>query len=483
MKKTLILLVLFKIYVVQVNAAIHIVPGNFDSIQEAIEASTHGDTVLVEPNIYYENIDFKGKNIVIGSHFLTTRDTSMISRTIIDGSANGSVVTIKNNEDSTAMLIGLTIRNGKYDHGGGINIEYASPSVYNCVIMNNTIEASNPFGGGIRIRNGRADIYSCEIKYNTATGKDNWNGWGGGIGAVESQGEITITNCKIHDNQVTSSYGGIGLINSSAKIAGCEISNNFSYSSASGIGCQDSYLELTNSTIVQNVATLRNDALYFIRSSPVITNCIIWHNEDKGSYGAISGWGGYPVILYSNIEGGFDTLEVMDLNPMFADTAIGDFRLRSNSPCIDAGDPVSSGLNLPTYDLFGNLRLQDGDDDGITVIDMGAYEYGSQSVGIESTMTPKRPNSFRLNQNYPNPFNSATQITFSLPEEKEVNLTIYNVMGKKIITLVDGKQSKGDHSVIWSGTDHLNQDVSSGLYIYQLKVGHIVLNKKMIILE
>lgn len=69
------------------------------SIQEAIDASANSDTILVEPNIYFENIDFKSKTIVIGSLYSTTKDSTLISRTIIDGSANGSVVTITNNPD------------------------------------------------------------------------------------------------------------------------------------------------------------------------------------------------------------------------------------------------------------------------------------------------------------------------------------------------------------------------------------------------
>jgi len=65
----------------------------------------------------------------------------------------------------------------------------------------------------------------------------------------------------------------------------------------------------------------------------------------------------------------------------------------------------------------------------------------------------------------------------------EVTLVIYNLIGKKIITLVNAKQSKGDHSVIWNGTNNLNQKVTSGVYIYQLKAGKNIFNNKMILLE
>ena len=482
MKKILFLLALFIVHAAQLKGTILNVPDNYSSIQEAIEVSANSDTVLVEENTYFENIDYKGKNIVIGSLFLITNDTSIISKTIIDGSANGSVVTIKNNEDSTAMLIGFTIRNGKTKYGGGIYIVSASPTITNCIITNNTLEDTNPFGGGIYLRGSQSTIYGCEIMYNTVIGMNNSNGWGGGI-SLESCSKVTIINCKIHHNQVTSSYGGIGLANTQAKIIGCEISNNFCYSGGSGIGCQDADLQVINSTIANNKASSRNDALYFIRSSPVIHNCIIWYNLDNNGYSNIYGWGGTPEIFYSNIQGGYDTLSVMDLEPMFVDTAAGDFRLKDKSPCIDAGDPDTAGLNLPLYDLYGNLRFQDGDNNGISVIDMGAYEYVSQSVSVEDKIASNHPNSYHLKQNYPNPFNSSTQINYYLPMATEVTLVIYNLIGKKIITLVNAKQSKGDHSVIWNGTNNLNHKVTSAVYIYQLKAGKNIFNNKMILLE
>ncbi|MBN1638072.1 MAG: T9SS type A sorting domain-containing protein [Ignavibacteriales bacterium] len=483
MKKILFLLVLLIMYAIQLNATIRTVPGDYGSIQAAIEASVNKDTVLVEPNTYFENIDFKGKNIVLGSLFLTTNDTSIISQTIINGSASGSVVTIKNNEDSTAMLIGFTIRNGKTEYGGGIRIQSASPTISNCIIRNNTVEATNPLGAGIYMTNSHSTIYSCEIMYNSANGINTSNGWGGGIASTHSSDTVTIVNCKIHHNQVTSIYGGIGLANTKAKIIGCEITNNFCYSSGSGIGCQDSELQLINSTIANNKAVSRNDALFFIRSSPVIQNCVIWYNLDNNGYSNIYGWGGTPEIFFSNIQGGYDTLSVMDLEPMFADTAAGDFRLKENSPCIDAGDPDTSGLHLPIHDLFGNLRLQDGNGDGISIVDIGAHEFAAPSVNVEHKIVTDHPNAYQLKQNYPNPFNSSTRISYYLPMTTEVTLTISNLLGKKIVTLVDSKQSKGNHSVIWTGTNNLNHKVTSGVYLCQLRAGDNIFNNKMILLE
>ena len=67
------------------------VPGDEATIQEAIDSATLGDTVLVQPDTYMESINFKGKNIVVGSLFLTTGDTSYISQTVINGGCDKSI--------------------------------------------------------------------------------------------------------------------------------------------------------------------------------------------------------------------------------------------------------------------------------------------------------------------------------------------------------------------------------------------------------
>src|SRR4030042_4720476 len=113
MKNNLLLIMMVLFITAQLKGTIRHVPGDFSSIQQAIDASANSDTVLVEANIYYENINFNGKNIIVGSYYLTTKDTSYISQTVIDGSETGRVVIISSNEDSTAKLIGLTICNGK----------------------------------------------------------------------------------------------------------------------------------------------------------------------------------------------------------------------------------------------------------------------------------------------------------------------------------------------------------------------------------
>ena len=92
--------------------------------------------------------------------------------------------------------------------------------------------------------------------------------------------------------------------------------------------------------------------------------------------------------------------------------------------------------------------------------------------------TPKLPNQFSLSQNYPNPFNPTTQITFTLPKASNVTLTIYNVLGQQIATLVNGKNEPGAHSVSWNALN-----VPSGVYFYRIVAGDFVQTKKMVVMK
>src|SRR4030095_10564777 len=140
-------------------AIIHHVPADYTTIQSAIDASTNGDTVVVAPGTYFENINFKGKNIVLTSNFYLNGDTSFINQTIINGSQSvqadtGSCVIFSSGEDSTAVLMGFTITGGTgsawldmhgagiYREGGGVLIDFSSPTVRNNKIIYNVANNS-----------------------------------------------------------------------------------------------------------------------------------------------------------------------------------------------------------------------------------------------------------------------------------------------------------------------------------------------------
>jgi flagellar hook assembly protein FlgD len=90
---------------------------------------------------------------------------------------------------------------------------------------------------------------------------------------------------------------------------------------------------------------------------------------------------------------------------------------------------------------------------------------------------------FKLKQNFPNPFNPVTTLQYDLPENANVNITIYDMMGRQVKTLVNGSQNAGYKSIQWNATNNAGQPVSAGLYLYTIKAGKYRQTKKMVLLK
>ena len=102
----------------------------------------------------------------------------------------------------------------------------------------------------------------------------------------------------------------------------------------------------------------------------------------------------------------------------------------------------------------------------------GKYEYSKE---VEVEVVPREIN---LLQNYPNPFNPVTEIKFTLPEATRVTLRVYNIIGQEVVSLVNGVEEAGFHSVKFEGSN-----LPSGTYIYRLQAGSFVQTKKMVLLK
>jgi hypothetical protein len=93
------------------------------------------------------------------------------------------------------------------------------------------------------------------------------------------------------------------------------------------------------------------------------------------------------------------------------------------------------------------------------------------------------PERFLLKQNFPNPFNSATAFRFSLPTAATIKLTIYNMAGQQVATLLSGKRQADDYAIMWDGLDDSGQALASGIYMYRLQAGEQVEQRKLLLLR
>jgi len=93
------------------------------------------------------------------------------------------------------------------------------------------------------------------------------------------------------------------------------------------------------------------------------------------------------------------------------------------------------------------------------------------------------PNKFVLHQNYPNPFNPVTTLRYDLPENSLVDITVYDMLGRQVKTLMDQTQNAGYRSIIWDATNDYGKPVSAGIYLYQIQTGEYISTKKMVLLK
>lgn len=243
----------------------------FATIQHGIFQSFDSDTVLVHPGTYVENINFSNHNIILGSLFLTTGDTSYISTTIIDGNGNGNVVRIESGEDSTTALTGFTIQNGLAYSGAGIKCWDSDPVVSNNIIRNNHSTRTLPNGGagaiGCLRSNGR-------FEYNYII--DNVSDADAGAVGCNS-GNPKIVNNTISNNIAANFGGGIWIVYCNALISGNSLNQN-NATNGGGVYCQDiTETIIEDNDIWENIAVL-GSGIFCINSSPTIERNNIYLN-------------------------------------------------------------------------------------------------------------------------------------------------------------------------------------------------------------
>lgn len=295
------------------------VPGHYDRIQDAIDAAWFGDTVLVGPGTYHENIDFLGKTITVlseqGAVFTT-----------IDGQGVKTVVTFQNGEGPDTVLDGFTLTGGysQYDGGGILCQNYSSPLItHNTIVSNNSARGAGIFctlgsspwikdniiTGNVAQHNG-AGIF-CElagaalITGNTINA--NRGNEGAGICCIDSI-SLDITGNTITDNISYQEGGGVYIENVlSVSMSGNLIHKNSAVLKGGAVCCVDSALEITGDEMIMNSGS-QGAGVFALNSTLTVEDCTLEGNTSPiGSAIAVRLSGEITVTgctFYQNMSGG-----------------------------------------------------------------------------------------------------------------------------------------------------------------------------------
>jgi parallel beta-helix repeat protein len=318
------------------------VPGEYFTIQKAIEAASPTDEVVVADGTW-KGTGFKNLEVKL----ITVRSENGPENCIIDCEGDGKAFTVSGN---ASEISGFTITNASES---GI-VAGDSSTVSNCIITNN----AGTSGGGIDCRD--ATIRDCVITDNEASSN------GGGISIGGTSYSPIITNCIISNNFANN---GAGIYSySKATISNCIISNNLASASGGGLYLY-SESSITNCVIANNTA-VRGGGFYLYGKGSSIINCTVINNKSDNPGGGIDAgsgyastvnsilWGNTPdqadgelEIYYSNVQGGFSGIGNIDADPLLGN----DNHLKAGSPCIDTG---TSEMDAPDTDIDGASRPQ-----------------------------------------------------------------------------------------------------------------------------
>ncbi len=420
----------------------HRVPSEYPDIQTGLDVCAEGDTVLLAPGTYRGE---GNTNLIIDRVNLVLSSETGPDDTLIDGEGASPGIHVDGwLVDSRTTIEGLTLRNCAQPYfGGALRITHSQPSLKNLIL------------------------------------EDNWAGHNGG--AIYASGDsLLMENCVLRRNSAAADGGAMSLSRCSAVIRGCLFEGN----EAGDGGAIDSYeggsdpadIRIENCTFADNGAGNRGAALYSEAGESLgqgrmpRLHANIFAGNSAGQGGAIHAQ--YTVADSTRIAcnaffantpdhfGGALGSQIgatgnFDADPLFCDPDVGDYNLAANSPCL----PDANGCRLT----------------------IGAFGEGCLAVSVPEDDLPM---AFALSPAYPNPFNPRTEIAFDLPESASVDLAVYDMSGRMVVTLLDTRpHDAGRHRVSWTGRDSNGRRLASGVYMLRLRAGHHSAESKLVLLK
>jgi len=401
--------------------------------------------------------------------------------------------------------------------GGGFLSNYTNPVFENCTIQNN--EATGDGGGLCFWGNSSPVLTDCVISGNTGTGE------GGGIYA--GGGNLSMTRCAVVDNYTSYYNAGISVDGATATVTNCTISGNTSPYGAGIEAWNGGSADITNAIIWDNSPQAVSQAG---------GNLYIWYSDIEDGFDGEGNIDADPLFVGANsgdytlsyespcIDAGTADTDgdgnddITDYNGAAPDmgafettmaaptgftlypletyvtltwnaVSIDDFNyyIVERSTDVEFADDVESNALLVNY--FEDHELEYDTEYFYRLYYVAGGSNSEYSDVLSVTLEwldvdgDQLPTVYALHQNYPNPFNPVTSLSYDLPEDAMVNITVFDMMGRVVRTLANGQQSAGYKSLQWNGTNNSGHPISAGLYIYTIQAGEFSQTRKMIFLK
>ncbi len=479
----------------------------FDNLQLALEAAKRNDEIWVAKGTYYPSDSFDNKvsfvlpvNVALyggfeGNEFELEDRDAVANPTILNGDLRGDdvydysretdhQVHFFNTRDNTKTLIrtaeedgdiridGFIITGGAGSYGGGLQVSInGTMTIENCIFIHNTATER----GGAIYSDAKDNIGAALMIKNTIFEENTVNNGGAPRGGAIYQGAdaetdlpLYIENCRFSHNFAFSNGAAISRHQAGKMtLINCVFDNNRMEGACifvDGVGKEDQEDLAINCTFYNNNSRSGGSVMRLKRSKLKLVNSISWWHSNTGNVPRFDGNSSVLTIrncVFEDFNKAKIDLSILDLHdegnnlfytdPLFMNPEAGDFRLSAESPVVDRGDDE---MVLVEKDVLGKDRIQG------EAVDMGAYER-QFALGISQT---------RLNYQSlkiaPNPVVDQTSWQFDVAKAGQVRLSLFDLHGRRIKTIVDDVLPTGKHEVIVNLSD-----LKTGIYWGYLELG------------
>ena len=233
---------------------------------------------------------------------------------------------------------------------------------------------------------------------------------------------------------------------------------------------------------------LENQASQLLREANIL-------GTSSSSPGNINGFSNIAFPIVRRVFGGLVANELVSIQPMSLPSGLLFYLdyTDSYSECCNEPQPGDTAFVSTKYNFVDNEPINGENCYQFSIFSPPGFPFGTESLLSEETCLDfvdyleirdfYSPTIFTVHQSFPNPFNPITTLRYDLPSDALVTLSIYDMLGRTVVQLVNTTQKAGFKSVQWDATDSMGRSVSAGVYLYQIQTGEFVQTKKMVLLK